>query len=136
MYHLHSAQPTRCDCFFTKIDGDLHAILYEDIAYIEAKKNYSEITMRNGKKLLIHIPIKTLEERLPDYLFCRIHRSYIISIYKITRINHHFVFLDEKKFPLTAQYYEAIEQHIDIVCTDRDSMFIGENPNNNLRKIS
>lgn len=105
---------TRLDAFFTRIDGDLHEILFADILYFSAKRNYCEVNMIK-KSFLIHVPIKSLEEKLPQNLFVRSHRSYIIPIHKIKRLNHRYVYVEDQKLPVSAQYYMAIEKRLLVI---------------------
>src|SRR5579875_339071 len=105
MNQLSLSRPKRLDAFFTRIEGDLHAILFEDILYILARRNYSEVCMANGKKLLVHVPIKVMEEKLPRHLFCRIHRSCVVAIHRITKVNCHDVFIGPLKLSLALKYY-------------------------------
>lgn len=59
----------------------------EDIVYIQADWNYSEIFLGEKKSELITINIGKLEEMLPKHLFCRISRSIIINVSWLVRVN-------------------------------------------------
>jgi DNA-binding LytR/AlgR family response regulator len=75
------------DYIFVKTEskGKLLKINLDEIDYIEGMKNYVAI-YRNGQKILVYTSMKDLEERLPGKQFIRVHKSYIISIPKITGI--------------------------------------------------
>lgn len=59
----------------------------EDIVYIQADWNYSEIFLNNEKSELVTINIGKLEEMLPKQVFYRISRSIIINIKYLIRVN-------------------------------------------------
>jgi two-component system LytT family response regulator len=59
----------------------------EDIIYIQADWNYSEVFLGEKKSELITINIGKLEEMLPKHLFCRISRSIIINVSWLVRVN-------------------------------------------------
>ena len=59
----------------------------EDIIYVQADWNYSEVFLDDQKSELITINIGKLEEMLPKHLFYRISRSIIINISYLKRIN-------------------------------------------------
>ena len=58
----------------------------EDIVYIQADWNYSEIFMSNSKSELVTMNIGKLEEMLPKHLFYRINRSIIINVSYLVRV--------------------------------------------------
>lgn len=59
----------------------------EDIVYIQADWNYSEVFLGEKKSELITVNIGKLEEMLPKHLFFRISRSIIINVSWLVRIN-------------------------------------------------
>ncbi len=66
------------DRFFIKSDNKLIKILFKDIIYIEALKDYLRIHLSEKERYITHSTMKSMEEKLPDYFF-RIQRSYIIN---------------------------------------------------------
>ncbi len=51
-----------------------------DIVYLEANSNYSNIFFTNGQKIIASKTLKDFEELLPDDVFFRPHHSYIINL--------------------------------------------------------
>jgi two-component system LytT family response regulator len=58
----------------------------EDIVYIQADWNYSEVFLSDTKSELVTMNIGKLEEMLPKHLFYRINRSIIINISNLVRV--------------------------------------------------
>jgi two-component system LytT family response regulator len=58
----------------------------EDIVYIQADWNYSEVFLNDTKSELVTMNIGKLEEMLPKHLFYRINRSIIINISYLVRV--------------------------------------------------
>lgn len=86
------------DYIFVKTEskGKLLKINLADIDYIEGMKNY--VAMHCGeKKTLVYTSMKELEERLPHKQFLRVHKSFIISIAKITGIEGNLLRLKNVK---------------------------------------
>jgi len=95
------------DFFFLKTNGDYTRIDYSDITYIECLKNYVRVV--TAKKTFIFLAtMKHVEEILPQDKFCRIHRSYIVSLKQISRFDQKYVYVGEKKFPVSEQYRNAL----------------------------
>ncbi len=74
----------------TESKGKLLKINLADIDFIESLKNYMAIHC-GGQKTLVYTSMKELEERLPKKQFIRVHKSFIISIPKITGIEGNLV---------------------------------------------
>jgi DNA-binding LytR/AlgR family response regulator len=98
--------------FFIRVDGRIQAIQFEDVLSISSKKNYCEIVTVKGK-LITYGTISCFEVQLPKNLFCRVHRSHIISLQKINYFKFdHVVLAGEKKLPLTKAGYKVLLEQI------------------------
>jgi DNA-binding LytR/AlgR family response regulator len=96
------------DDFFYLMDGDDYIqILFATILYIEAGKKYSTL-FATDRTILIAKSLDTLERALPGKLFCRIHRSYIISLSHTTSFNQKTATVANKKIPIGKQYRPAL----------------------------
>lgn len=80
------------DFIFVKTEskGKLLKINLADIDYIESLKNYMAIHC-GSQKTLVFTSLKELEERLPEKQFIRVHKSFIVPVYKITGIDGNIV---------------------------------------------
>lgn len=95
------------DCIVTRVNGRIKIIPYNEIIYVKAQKNYAEI-VTSKSKVVICAPLTKVEEKLPKHIFYRIHRSYIVSIEMIKEFDHHTVFIDNERLPLSSQHYETL----------------------------
>lgn len=91
------------EVMWLKSDKKLHRILIEDILYIEAVGDYLKVVCKQ-KNLIIHETLQNMEENLSEYNFCRIHRSYIISINKLEFIEANRVGISGSDFPIGQTY--------------------------------
>ncbi|HSJ69053.1 MAG TPA: LytTR family DNA-binding domain-containing protein [Anditalea sp.] len=69
---------------YLKIDRKMVKVYLDEIIYIESLKDYVKIHRLNDSTLIVKIPISNLENMLPNNSFVRIHRSYLVSLNKIT----------------------------------------------------
>ena len=60
-------------------------INFDDIDYIEGLKNYVAI-FHSGEKTVAYLSMKDLEATLPADKFFRVHKSFIISLERISRL--------------------------------------------------
>jgi len=83
---------------------------YNDILYIESMKDYIRVVRVNDKPILVKQSITSVEDSLPAHLFIRIHRSYIISLQKITAFTNHDVEIGGKEIPIGRLYSHQLEK--------------------------
>lgn len=69
----------------TGLKNNVIRIDYNDIEYIESLKNYAAI-FHAGKKTVAYLSMKDLEVTLPAERFLRIHKSYIVALPRIARV--------------------------------------------------
>ncbi|MEC4048684.1 LytTR family DNA-binding domain-containing protein [Flavobacterium sp. SUN046] len=85
---------------YFKADYGLAKVVFKDIIYIEGQDNYVKIYFENQKPLLIRITIKDILQKLPQNNFCRIHRSSVVSLQKITSYRNKTVSLGNISLPI------------------------------------
>ncbi len=99
------------DFFFVKADKKLVKVNFDEILYIEGLKDYVIIRQEAGRVITLQT-MKSLEERLPETKFKRVHRSYIVNIKKITAILGNMVELIEggkiKQLPIGKNYRDEL----------------------------
>lgn len=84
-------------------------VKFDDIMYVEALDNYVKV-IRRGQPLVISlITLKEVEKMLPADRFSRSHRSYIMGIDHIEKIQKRRIHLKglEKTFAIGRKYYES-----------------------------
>lgn len=85
---------------YINIDRRLIKIDFEKIFLIEAKGDYILIKTED-KNYTVHSTLKKIEDKLPDDLFLKIHRSYIINIKKIIDIEDNSVLIAKDVIPIS-----------------------------------
>ena len=107
---------------FLKTDKKYTKIPYEDIQYVEAVKKYVKI-ITVKKTFLVLTTLCNVEKKLPDTFFCRIHRSYVASLFHITAFDNEIVWIGEKQLHIGRQYRDVLLSKI-IVLNDDASIEI------------
>jgi DNA-binding LytR/AlgR family response regulator len=73
---------------FVRVDGELRNITINDIIYVNGMKDYVMFYLDSeAKPLITHLTMKAVEEMLPSERFLRVHRSYIIAVDKIRKVD-------------------------------------------------
>ena len=73
---------------FIRVDGEWRNVAVEQIIYVNGMKDYVMFYLDGEPKPLVtHLTMKAVEEMLPRDRFLRIHRSYIIAVDKIQKVD-------------------------------------------------
>jgi DNA-binding LytR/AlgR family response regulator len=91
-----------------RADYKLNKIAYSDIVYIEGLDDYVKIHLSDGKKITARISMKSILEKLPENLFIRVHRSYIVPLKNIKSIQNKVLYLDELEIPIGDTYRASV----------------------------
>jgi DNA-binding LytR/AlgR family response regulator len=90
-----------------KADKKLYKVNFQEILYLEAYGDYIKVFTQE-KMLLTKERLAELEESLPDTLFIRIHRSYIVAVAAISFIEGNMVQVGTEKLPVSPSYKEHL----------------------------
>lgn len=99
------------DHFFVRVDYKLQKLYYQEIQYIEGLAQYVKVHTAQ-KTYVVHKTLKAMEALLPPQQFYRVHRSYIVSLEKISTVYGNTIVLDQKEVPIGKSYRDAFYQLI------------------------
>ncbi|WP_298734562.1 LytTR family DNA-binding domain-containing protein [uncultured Chitinophaga sp.] len=112
-YHQFRQQPATQPeaAIFVRSEYKLVKIDLQDILYIEGLQDYIRIHLQQGKYIMTLMTLKAMLEKLPPALFRRIHRSYIVSINKVSAIVNKKVRIGNAiELPIGDSYAAFIEE--------------------------
>ena len=99
---------------FLKSEYKIRRINFNDILYIEGLKDYIKVyTTGEDKPLLSLNSIKSLESKLPEEKFMRVHRSYLVNLEKIETIERSRIIFGKTYIPISDQYKEKFQEFLD-----------------------
>lgn len=85
---------------YVNIDRRLIKIDLQSIYLVEANGDYINIKTET-KNYKVHSTLKKIQKKLPDSLFLKIHRSYIINVDKIIDIEDNSVLIKKDVIPIS-----------------------------------
>ena len=91
---------TLIDAFYVKIKDKVsreQLIRFSEIVYVEALQNDVRLHLENGAKYVIPYNITEIQEELPENIFKRVHRSFLINEEKINAVKGNKVYLNNDK---------------------------------------
>jgi DNA-binding LytR/AlgR family response regulator len=94
--------------FFIKIDNRLEKIHFNEILFVESKRNYIEIQTEKRGVFTTYLTLQQAEEELPKSIFLRLQKSFIISKNAVESIEGNQVIIKGKKIPISRNNSEEI----------------------------
>lgn len=106
LYNSRNATDTN-DHLYIKTGYEQVKVLYDEILYLEATGNYVTFVL-NDKKVLGRSTFAEVMHWLPPQKFVRTHRSYIVSVNKIEKVERHQVTIRVHKIPVSEAYQQQL----------------------------
>ncbi len=104
---------TNNEFLFIKSDYKIRRINFNDIMYIEGQKEYVKIFVKNEEiPIQSIISMKTLESKLPETKFMRVHRSFIVNLDCVTTVERSRIVFGKVYIPITDQYKDNFQDFL------------------------
>ena len=85
--------------FFIREKGISTKLLITEILYIQALGDYITIHTAH-RKSTIHYTLSAIEKELPASKFLRVHRSYLISLDKVDKVEEGTAYINQQPIPI------------------------------------
>jgi DNA-binding LytR/AlgR family response regulator len=94
-----------------RADRKVHRLPFQRILFLQALDDYVKITSTEGT-LLPKVTLSQLEKELPDQLFLRIHRSYIVNLKFLQSYDQQEVRIADRKLPIGKSFREQVSARL------------------------
>ena len=100
---------------FLRIDGDWQNISFDSIVLVNSVRDYVAFYLEGQQQPLItHLTMKAVEEMLPRERFLRVHRSYIVAVDKIRKIDRNYcIYIANEVIHVPDTYLPAFREFLD-----------------------
>lgn len=107
--------PISSDYIYVKSNSKLVKVQNLNILFVEALKDYV-IIHTDKERFTIHSTMKDIEKKLPEDIFMRVHRSYILNLNKINSIDSSIVNIEksDKKIPIGGSYKDSLFKRLNL----------------------
>lgn len=108
-------EDSKTKSLFIRVDGELRNITIDSIIYVSGMKDYVMFYLDGETKPLItHLTMKAVEAMLPTDKFLRVHRSYIIAVDKIKKIDRNdCIYIGEEIIHVPEGYQAQFKEFIE-----------------------
>lgn len=99
---------------YVNVDRRLVKINFSEITVIEAKGDYIRIKT-DDKSHIVHSTLKKIEDKLPNDIFLKVHRSYIINLSKIVDIEDNSVLIKQDIIPVSRSNRSELMKRLNLL---------------------
>ncbi len=101
--------------------SDLITLRQHEITYLEARGHYVQVNSVSEKPFLIAGTIAREEKRLAPYHFVKVHRSYLVNLHHVRRIEGRDVVMESgERIPISkGRFQQFYEQYIACVSAEQ-----------------
>lgn len=97
--------------FFCINEGKkIHKIAFEAMLYIQSYGNYIKLYLTNDKMIMIRTTISKMDKELSDFEFCRIHKSYLVNLKYINKIEANKIQINDIILPIGSSYSQYFKE--------------------------
>ena len=107
LYNFRNTTETS-DHLYLKTGYEQVKVMYDDIQYLEATGNYVTFVLAD-KKVLARSTFAEAIHWLPQQKFVRVHRSYLVAVNKIIKVERHQVTVGNAKIPVSEAYIAQLQ---------------------------
>jgi two-component system, LytTR family, response regulator len=101
--------------FFVKTESRLERVSFDELLYIEGQGDYRALQLVDRQVLTLQT-FADFERQLPPERLCRVHKSWMVAISKITSVEHDRVTLGGREIPISESYrdrfYRLLQPHL------------------------
>lgn len=110
-FDLVSNQKEKEESIHVRAEHKQYKIGLSTIMFIENMKNYVIFRLQDGSKVIALMSLKSLEDNLPENFF-KVHRSFIINLNFIERVDTNKIMIREFEIPVSDSHKKAFKSRM------------------------
>ncbi|MFI3264330.1 MAG: LytTR family DNA-binding domain-containing protein [Rikenellaceae bacterium] len=111
-FNRTSSGSTDRDYIFVRSGNRTIRVNFNEILYIESKREYLDIILDQDEPVTIHGSLGSLLDKLPHDKFIKVHRSFIINLEKVKVLERNSIVFEKQYIPVNEQSREIIMNFI------------------------
>ena len=102
----------KSEAIFVRSERKMIKICFPEILFIESLSDYIKIHLKD-KNVLTRETISSIEAKLPQKEFLRVHRSFIVALSAIDSFTNELVEIGRKQIPISRGYKESVLKRLE-----------------------
>jgi len=94
---------------YFKVNGRLMKVQHDELLYAQSIGDYIMLHTKTGN-LMVHMTMKYLSTLLPEQIFIRVHRSYLINGLSVSEISKNEIKIDMVGIPVGERYRDSMNR--------------------------
>ena len=121
LYQQPVALPSQLNTVFIRVEGEWRNVTIDQITYVNGMKDYVLFYLDNEPKPLItHLTMKAVEDMLPSDRFLRVHRSYVVAVDKILKVDRNdCIYIGKEIIHIPDGYLQRFRQFLETRSIDK-----------------
>ena len=104
----------KSEYIFVRSDRKMMKVNFNEILYIESLSDYIKIYTAE-KTVITRETISSIEAKLPQKEFIRVHRSFIVSLSGITSYTNETIEINKKEIPISRTYKDEVIKRLECI---------------------
>ena len=121
LYQQPVVPPSQLNTVFIRVEGEWRNVTIDQITYVNGMKDYVLFYLDNEPKPLItHLTMKAVEDMLPSDRFLRVHRSFIVAVDKILKVDRNdCIYIGKEIIHVPDGYLQRFRQFLETRSIDK-----------------
>ncbi len=102
---------TTAEHLFIKTEYKIVRVAVRDIRYMESMRDYVSVYTENERILTLQ-PLRTFEEQLRASSLIRVHKSYIVNLDRIDKVERRRMVIGDKYIPIGETYQDEVKKRL------------------------
>ena len=121
LYQQPVAPLSQLNTVFIRVEGEWRNVTIDQITYVNGMKDYVLFYLDNEPKPLItHLTMKAVEDMLPSDRFLRVHRSFIVAVDKILKVDRNdCIYIGKEIIHIPDGYLQRFRQFLETRSIDK-----------------
>ncbi len=100
------------DYIFVRSGSRTVRVDFNDILYVESKREYLDIHLTSEEIVTIHGSLASILSRLPQEIFVKVHRSFIVNLEKVTLMERNSIIFGKQYIPVNEQARDVVQRFV------------------------
>lgn len=106
------------EALFIKVKDAMVKLYFDEILYLKSAHVYVEIVLKSKKRHLVRASLIEIINKLNNS-FLQVHRSYIINLDFVDKINGNTLIVCNEKIPVSKKYKELVLKNLNLITGSR-----------------
>lgn len=108
---INKASLKEADYIFVSVHKKQTKVLFNEVLFMESQREYIKIVTTVGE-IITKMPMQEMQDKLPEKLFLRIHRSFIIATKKISAYTADTIEIGNYRLPIGRLYKKLVIERV------------------------